>query len=193
MAFVQNRVFRVTEACNCCWPSAMSFPGDFVRRFNPQFLDLNSSGHWPVGLPGARERSLSFALKRLGDRVMDSGALVLLQKLTKGVTALSICHTASPLVPTTPSNSKNLTDPTLTQSSSLSCGPPLPVDCRNHVVIWQCVKACVELLHWIQSDGETWSPDLRYRALWTDVFHSKKALMFSYFYCIINLHIFVFL
>lgn len=79
MAFVQRRFFRVTEACNCCWPSAMSFPGDLVRRFNPQILDLNRSGHWPLtSRPdwGRRKGLHVCSQKTRGDRVMDSGALL---------------------------------------------------------------------------------------------------------------------
>lgn len=65
-------VIRVTEGCNCCWPSPMSLPGDFVRRFNPQSLSLNRRVHWPAGLTGTEEGGPS--QRTQGDRVMDSWA-----------------------------------------------------------------------------------------------------------------------
>lgn len=77
MAFVRTRVFRVTVAYSRCWPSPMSFPGDFVSRFNPQILDLNRSAHWPLtSRPDWGLRKGPLCNQKTGVRMMNRGAPV---------------------------------------------------------------------------------------------------------------------
>ncbi len=139
----------------------MPFPGDCVRRFNPQILDLNRSGHWPLTSrpDGAGERTFAFVVKRL----MVTGWWIVelfwvLQKLTKGLAALSICRTSSHLVPTTPSNQETSLTPHPHSPGLFHVSPLLPVDCRNHIVICLGVVVCGELLDWSQSVSENKSP-----------------------------------
>lgn len=55
VGYCPGEVFRVTEACYCCRPSAVSFPGDFCTRFNPQIQDPRRCGHWPMAWQGQRK------------------------------------------------------------------------------------------------------------------------------------------
>lgn len=143
MAFVQTRVFRVKEACNCCVLLVMSCPWDCVCRLDPQILDLNRRGHWPLtsgpgGLGGGCRMGLLICNQKThGDRVLCGG--IWPEDLKQGASV-----TASPRVPTTPSNQKFSLAAHSTGLFHVS--PLLPVGCRKHIIhlfFWSTVTYCL--------------------------------------------------
>ena len=122
--FYLGEGLRVTESWNCCWPSATSFSGDFVSRFNPQILDLNRSDHWPAGLLGLENGPSYWCWKDLvtGWWIVEELLCSETDQRTHGTEHLSQRLTSRSHH--TIKLEKTLPDPTPTQSGSLSCSTP---------------------------------------------------------------------